>query len=180
MAVSRSPDTCSSRLPREISMRSRPSYAALTAVQSPMPCYAHRHHCLRRDRGWDSFNALLQRSIRALETSGLARHVETRLTREAECRLRSAAVSNRRRVAAPGSPSISIRASQPTSSRSSKRSTTSSWPQRHRRLDIMVYLECEDWASCARPRHSDPHHPRGRPHRHRPILMRRPRRARGS
>jgi len=126
--------------------------------------------------GWDSFNALLNGSIRALETSGLARHVETRLTVKPSAgsiRQQCPIAAAWQRLDLPRS--RSGRASR-RHREARKRSTTSSWPT----ASSAPATSWSTWSAkmgelAHRPRHSDPHHPRrSSAPTTRPILMRRP------
>jgi DNA-binding Lrp family transcriptional regulator len=94
---------------------------------------------------WDSFNALLNGSIRALETSGLARQVETRLT------VKPSAGSFGSNVQSPprGSAWIFLDLDQgEPADVVAKLEAIDDVVVAHCVIggcDIMVYLECEDW-----------------------------------
>ena len=131
--------------------------------------------------GWDSFNALLNGSIRALETSGLARHVETRLT------VKPSAGSFDSSVQAPprGSAWIFVDLDQgEPADVIAKLAATDAVVVAHSVIgacDIIVYLECEDWGELRTVLDTQirtiPEVVRTDT---RPVLMRRVRRARAS
>jgi DNA-binding Lrp family transcriptional regulator len=130
---------------------------------------------------WEAFNALLNGSIRALETSGQARHVETRLT------VKPSAGSFGSSVQAPlrGSAWIFVDLDQgEPADIIVKLETIDQVVAAHSVIgacDIMVYLECEDWGELRTVLDTQvrtiPEIVRTDT---RPILMRRPRRARAS
>jgi len=94
---------------------------------------------------WDAFNALLNGSIRALETSGLARNVETRLTVKPSAGSFGSSVQSPPRGSAwifmdldHGEPADVIAKLESLDHVVVAHSVIGA-------CDIMVYLECEDW-----------------------------------
>lgn len=130
---------------------------------------------------WDGFNELLNGSIRALETSGLARHVETRLT------VKPSAGSFGESVQAPPRGSawifLDLDRGEPADV-IAKLEALDGVVVAHSVIgacDIMVYLECEDWSELRTALDTQVRTiPEVVRTDTRPILMRRARRARAS
>jgi DNA-binding Lrp family transcriptional regulator len=130
---------------------------------------------------WDSFNALLNGSIRALETDGLARHVETRLTVKPSAGSFSSSVLSPPRGSAwifvdldQGEPADVVARLEAIDDVVVAHSVIGA-------CDIMVYLECEDWGELRTVLDTQVRTiPEVVRTDTRPILMRRVRRARGA